>query len=129
MNNVAQLVECVHSIEDSIGLIDELLAEGITQEKRDVQPKAGLGASASEAPRGMLFHEYEYDSDGRCVRANCVIPTNQNHASIQSDLEVLLPSLLGKSERQIELGLEMLVRAYDPCISCSTHLLKVSFQR
>ena len=66
-------------------------------------------------------HEYEYDSDGCCVNANMVIPTNQNHGNIQQDLETLLSSLLGKSEEEIELAMEMLVRAYDPCISCSTH--------
>ena len=76
----------------------------------------------------MLFHEYEYDKSGRCLNANCVIPTNQNHGNIQRDLEALLPALLGKSEKEIELGMEMLVRAYDPCISCSTHLLKVKFE-
>ena len=128
MNNIAQLVECAHSTEDSIRLIDEILADGLKEETPDVRPKAGRGASAIEAPRGMLFHEYEYDKNGRCVNANCVIPTNQNHGNIQRDLEALLPTLLGKSEKEIELGMEMLVRAYDPCISCSTHLLKVKFE-
>jgi len=127
MNSVAQLVECVHSVEDSIRLIDEILADGLMEEKISVKPKAGRGASAVDVPRGILFHEYEYDSDGRCVHANCVIPTNQNHGNIQQDMEALLPTVLGKSEKEIELALEMLVRAYDPCISCSTHLLKVKF--
>jgi len=50
-----------------------------------------------------------------------VIPTNQNHANIQRDMETLLPSIIGKPQEEIRLMLEMLVRAYDPCISCSTH--------
>ena len=129
MNNVAQLVECFHSVEDSIKLIDEILSDGLKAEKFEVKPRAGKGASALEAPRGVLFHEYEYDNEGRCVNADLVIPTNQNHGNIQRDLESLLPGLLGKSEEQIELAMEMLVRAYDPCVSCSTHFLKVRFER
>jgi coenzyme F420-reducing hydrogenase alpha subunit len=63
------------------------------------------------------------------VNANLVIPTNQNHGNIQRDMEGLLPTLLGKPEEEIRLALEMLVRAYDPCISCSTHVLEVEFVR
>jgi sulfhydrogenase subunit alpha len=129
MNSVAQLVECVHSVEDSIRLIDEILSDGLKDETFMVKPRAGKGVGVVEAPRGILFHEYEYDKDGRCINANCVIPTNQNHGNMQRDLEALLPTLLEKSEKQIELGMEMLVRAYDPCISCSTHLLQVEFER
>ena len=129
MNSIAQLVECFHSIEDSIRLIDEILADGLKEESVEVVPKAGKGVGAIEAPRGMLFHEYEYDKAGRCVNANLVIPTNQNHGNIQGDLEALLPTLLEKPDKEIELGMEMLVRAYDPCISCSTHFLQVSFER
>ena len=129
MNNVAQLVECFQSAEESIQLIDELLADGLTPEKVVVEPRAGKGISAVEVPRGILFHEYEYDQDGRCVNANLVIPTNQNHGNIQRDMEGLLPTLLGRPEDEIRLALEMLVRAYDPCISCSTHVLEVKFER
>ena len=61
------------------------------------------------------------------MEANCIIPTNQNHANIQKDMEAFLPHLLDKPKEEIALNLEMLVRAYDPCISCATHLLKVEF--
>lgn len=126
-NNIAQLVECFHSIGDSIRLIDWILAEGLKEEKFEVVPKAGRGVGALEAPRGTLFHEYEYDDQGRCLNADLVIPTNQNHGNIQRDLESLLPTLLAGSQQQIRLAMEMLVRAYDPCISCSTHFLEVRF--
>jgi len=65
-----------------------------------------------------------------CLGGNCIIPTNQNHANIQLDFDKLVPELLtaGKTEKEMELALEMLVRAYDPCISCSTHYLDVSFK-
>jgi coenzyme F420-reducing hydrogenase alpha subunit len=127
MNNIAQLVEVVHAVEESSRLIDELLARGLQEEDRRILIKAGRGVGAVDVPRGILFHDYTYDKNGVCVAANCVIPTNQNHGNIQKDMEAFLPHLLDKPEEEIRLSLEMLVRAYDPCISCSTHLLKLDF--
>jgi coenzyme F420-reducing hydrogenase alpha subunit len=128
MNNVAQFIELVHSREESIRIVDSLLSKGLKNERRpEVKPRAGIGVGAVEVPRGLLFHDYTYDRTGTCTKANCIIPTNQNHNNIQKDLESFSPTLIQKPEKDVELGLEMLVRAYDPCISCSTHLLKVRF--
>ena len=129
MNNIAQIVEYVHSVEDSIQLIDTILDQGL---KCDEKPtkfviKKGRGVGAIEVPRGILFHDYTYNKEGICTKANCVIPTNQNHNNIQKDMEVFAPDLLEKPKDEITLNLEMLVRAYDPCISCSTHYLDVKF--
>jgi coenzyme F420-reducing hydrogenase alpha subunit len=123
MNNVAQLVECVHVVEDAIGLIDELLAAAWQEPRRPVAPRAGIGVGAVEVPRGILYHCLEFDDDGRIRKADCVIPTSQNHANISRDIEALAAScaVQGKSDKEIELLAEMLVRAYDPCISCSVH--------
>jgi len=130
MNNVAQLVEIFHSAEDTLALIDKLISSGVKEEKPAmVKLKAGRGVGAVEVPRGILFHDYTYDAKGICTKANCVIPTNQNHMNIQLDMEALAPTILNKSEKEIELTLEMLVRAYDPCISCSTHYLKVDLKK
>jgi sulfhydrogenase subunit alpha len=131
MNNIAQLVEVVHSVDDSIRLIDELETAGLQPQsdyhKPEVKVKAGRGIGAVEVPRGILFHDYTYNAKGVCTKANCVIPTNQNHGNIELDMKALVPKLLDKTEKEIELSLEMLVRAYDPCISCSTHYVKVHF--
>ncbi len=131
LNTVAQVVEIVHGVHDSLRLIDELLAAGIADEVPAKPTRFSSGAGAVEVPRGILFHEYAYDKSGTCLGGNCVIPTNQNHANIQRDFEKLVPELLAadRSEHEIALGLEMLVRAYDPCISCSTHYLDVTFVR
>lgn len=128
MNNIAQLVEIVDSLVDSIKIIDELLERGLKQEKSKVEVKAGRGVGAIEVPRGILFHDYTINDLGNCVKANCIIPTNQNHGNIQLDMEALGPTLVDRPEKEIELTLEMLVRAYDPCISCSTHYLDVNFK-
>jgi coenzyme F420-reducing hydrogenase alpha subunit len=128
---VAQVVEVVHSVYDSLRIIDELLEDGVKLEPLVKPTKYGSGADSVEVPRGILFHEYEYDADGFCKGGNCIIPTNQNHNNIQHDFNVLVPELLDadKSEDEMELALSMLVRAYDPCISCSTHALDVKFVR
>ncbi|MFA5138485.1 MAG: Ni/Fe hydrogenase subunit alpha [Elusimicrobiota bacterium] len=131
MNSAAQAVEVVHSYHEALRLIDELLSSGIKDEAPAKPTRWATGASGVEVPRGILFHEYSYDKDGMCTAGNCIIPTNQNHANIQKDFDKLLPELLakGKTEREIELAMEMLVRAYDPCISCSTHCMTVKLVR
>jgi coenzyme F420-reducing hydrogenase alpha subunit len=60
-------------------------------------------------------------------KANCIIPTAQNLQNIEDDMTAMVPTILDKSQEEITLQLEMLVRAYDPCISCSCHLLDVEF--
>lgn len=123
MNNIAQLVECVHVVYDSMRLIDELVDSGGGQTMQAVEPRAGRGVAAVEVPRGILYHDYEYDDQGRIVRANCVIPTTQNHANIHYDLQALVKQFAvnGMTDEKLELLCSMLVRAYDPCISCSVH--------
>ncbi|TFH16182.1 MAG: Ni/Fe hydrogenase subunit alpha [Lentisphaerales bacterium] len=130
-NSVAQFIEVVHSAYMGVGYIDELLDMGLQDEKPVEPTKFGKGFGATEVPRGILFHEYEYDTDGFCTAGNCIIPTNQNHANIQEDMNKLVPEMISadKSEQEMELTLEMLVRAYDPCISCSTHYLDVTFKK
>jgi sulfhydrogenase subunit alpha len=121
MNNMAQVVETIHQVEEGMDLIDQLLEAGLREEEITVPVREGRGIGAVEAPRGLLIHDYSYDEHGSIVKANCVIPTNQNHANIQHDLEMLVASNLDKDEDELRLLCEMLVRAYDPCISCSTH--------
>lgn len=123
MNNIAQLVECVHVVMDSIRLIDGLLDSELKNSRQKVKPRKGVGVSAVEVPRGILYHSYEFDAKGNIVKSDCVIPTGQNHANIQHDLVRLAEEYAakGKTDRELELLAAMLVRAYDPCISCSVH--------
>jgi coenzyme F420-reducing hydrogenase alpha subunit len=136
LNTAAQLVECVHSLEESIEILEGLRKKGIKyeeevlvglNEKGTIPVKAGNGVGAVEVPRGILFHNYEVDDKGIIRNANCIIPTNQNVNNIEQDMKKLVPEILEKSDEEITLALEMLVRAYDPCISCSAHFLDVKF--
>ncbi|WP_429884676.1 Ni/Fe hydrogenase subunit alpha [Geoalkalibacter halelectricus] len=125
--NLARLTEVVHFFEEAIHLIDSLLLKGIRSESIWVPPGGGTGAGAVEAPRGTLFHAYAYDEQGRITAANCIIPTAQNLGNIEADLRALVPEILHLPKEEITTRLEMLIRAYDPCISCSTHLVKVEY--
>ncbi|MFO0974232.1 MAG: Ni/Fe hydrogenase subunit alpha [Phycisphaerae bacterium] len=129
-NNTAQLVECVHIVESAIELIDALLTRGLRREPLAAATRCGAGVGAVEVPRGLLFHEYEVDASGRIVAANLIIPTGQNLANIEEDLRAFVPQLLeaGLGPAEITLRLEMLIRAYDPCISCATHFLEIDWR-
>ncbi len=128
MITVAQVVEIVHCVETAIEHLDRLLARGLTPEEPPrIEPHPGEGVGACEVPRGTLFHHYRLAADGTVAWANCIIPTGQNLGNIEADMRALVPQILALSPDEIRLRLEMLVRAYDPCISCSTHLLEVNF--
>ncbi|MFC1521671.1 Ni/Fe hydrogenase subunit alpha [Elusimicrobiota bacterium] len=123
MNHIAQLVECYHVMLESVAIINTLLNTEYKDVYRKYKVKAGEGVGAVEVPRGLLYHHYKIDSKGRIIKANCIIPTTQNHANIHFDLHKLADQMvrLGKTDKEITLLSEMLVRAYDPCISCSVH--------
>ncbi|UCH10710.1 MAG: Ni/Fe hydrogenase subunit alpha [Fidelibacterota bacterium] len=123
MNNVAQLVECVHVVHDAMRLVDALQGSDSEPTLVPVTPKAGEGISAVEVPRGILYHHYRYDEKGYITKANCVIPTTQNNANIHHTLRDLVAANAreGMTSEQLELLCSMLVRAYDPCVSCSVH--------
>lgn len=130
MNTVAQVVESVHCCLDSMAILDDLLSKGIRDEQPNQNPtRYGTGIGSTEVPRGILYHEYTYDRQGRITAANCIIPTGQNLANIDDDMVKLVPEFIDRSEAEIAHTLEMLVRAYDPCISCSVHMLDVEFVR
>jgi len=128
LNTAAQVVEIVHCTEDAIRLCDVLLKRGLTWEE-PVKPArlSGEGVGACDVPRGTLFHNYVI-TDGLVTGANCIIPTGQNLNNIEADMRALVPTMLDRKPPEITLALEMLVRAYDPCISCSTHMLNVHFE-
>ena len=123
MNNIAQLVETYHIMLESIDLIEELLDSNLDKVVNKYAVQEGESTGAVEAPRGILYHHYKINKKGKIVKANCIIPTTQNNANIHYDLKELVKQEvdLGKDDDQIRLLCEMLVRAYDPCISCSVH--------
>ncbi len=122
-HNLAQLVECFHVAYESQEMIAALLGSDLTYFMAPYQAKAGVGVGAIKAPRGILYHSFEINDEGVIVGSDCVIPTGQNHANIHHDLQAFVPVLAaeGLGEDEISKRAQMLVRAYDPCISCSVH--------
>ncbi len=129
MNNLAQMVEMVHCTHNSIAMLDNIVGQGMIQQDIAYRKLGGSGAGAVEVPRGVLFHHYDFDDQGLCCGADAVIPTSQNINNIERDMHAFVPQLLQRkaSEEELTLHMEMLLRAYDPCISCSVHMLDVEF--
>jgi sulfhydrogenase subunit alpha len=128
MNNIAQVVELVYSAEHALHLIDELLDAGLTAEKPvPYEVRACAGAAATEVPRGTLFYSYEIDSQGLIAAADVITPTAQNLSNAEDQLRATVKQGLaaGASDSTIEQRLAIVARAYDPCISCSVHVIRV----
>ncbi len=123
LNTVAQLIETVHCVDDARAIIDTLVETDLILERPSVEAHEGHGVGAVEVPRGTLYHEYGVDRQGLITDANLIIPTGQNLANLESDMWALAPSVIPKGADAAQLAMEMLVRAYDPCISCSTHVI------
>lgn len=94
-----------------------------------LQPHSGIGYGCTEAPRGFCWHRYQFDSDGLVENATIVPPTSQNQGSIENDLVALASPLVSEPDETIKRQCEQLIRSYDPCISCSTHALKLAVRR
>jgi coenzyme F420-reducing hydrogenase alpha subunit len=124
-NNVAQAVELVDALERCAGICRRLAADGYagTSEPVPFSVKAGRGVGFTEAPRGALFHDLTIDEAGKVVHASILTPTAQNLASIEADVRKLAEKLVseGIAEAALKLEVEKLIRAYDPCFSCSVH--------
>ena len=128
-NIVAQAVELVHWIRRLRKLL-KAHKTGFVREEVNVTVKPGTGVGVVEVPRGILFHTYTIDGKGYITRANIMTPTSQNLKAMGEDVKVYLQQLLdsGAKKSDIPLELEKLIRAYDPCFSCSTHFLKVDWE-
>ena len=94
------------------------------------QPRAGVAISATEAPRGLLWHRFEVDAKGQIQAARIVPPTSQNQARCEEDMRQSLEAFgLEQADDVLRLRAETVIRNYDPCISCATHFLKLKTRR
>jgi len=118
-NILAQAVEVVHCVEEAGAIINHLKLK--TEGPPAIKIKAGQGVAAVEAPRGILIHYYEVNGQGRITRADVITPTVMFLGNLEDDLAVYLPQTVKMSEADRRNKIKMLIRAYDPCISCATH--------
>ncbi len=120
---IARAVELVQYLDEAIQLIQAYSPTGPAYQELTL--RAGEGCGASEAPRGMLFHKYRIDEHGMVQAARIVPPTAQNLPRIEADLLSMAPALVRLDLPTATRQAEDLIRAYDPCISCATHFLRL----
>jgi coenzyme F420-reducing hydrogenase alpha subunit len=123
----ARVVETTLALEEALRIVDAY--EPPDPPYVDPEPRAGRATWTTEAPRGTLYHRYDVSGDGRILEAKIVPPTSQNLGHIEADLRAFLPTVLDRPDDEVRRGCEMLVRAYDPCISCATHFLRLEIER
>lgn len=125
LNSLAQVVELVYSIEHARDLVDSFLHAGLAAEPPVAhRVRAGIGTAATEVPRGTLYHHYELDSSGQVVAADVITPTAQNFANAEDQLRAAARDAGDADEQTLRHRLEMVARAYDPCVSCSVHVIR-----
>jgi coenzyme F420-reducing hydrogenase alpha subunit len=124
---VVRSVELVYACDEALRLIAEY--EEPDEPFVPVEPQAGVGYGASEAPRGMLYHRYRLDADGTILDAKIVPPTSQNQRAIEDDLRGVVGRYAELPDEELRSLCEQTIRNYDPCISCATHFLTLEVER
>ena len=124
---VVRSLETVHACEEALRIIDAY--ETPERAFVDVKPRAGTGYGCTEAPRGILYHRYSIDDNGAILNAQIVPPTSQNQKTIENDLWHFAEAALDLPPDKLTWQCEQAIRNYDPCISCSTHFLKLELDR
>jgi coenzyme F420-reducing hydrogenase alpha subunit len=124
---VVRSVELVYACDEALRLIAEY-------EEPDapfvaVEPVAGVGCGATEAPRGLLYHRYEISGEGTILDAKIVPPTSQNQLAIEDDLRSVVGRYADRPDDELRNLCEQTIRNYDPCISCATHFLDLQVER
>jgi len=124
---VARAAETYHAVLEIKKLIESYSEP--PQPYIEAEVRAGKGAAISEAPRGMLYHYYEIDENGKIVYANIIPPTAQNYAAMEEDIIKVQDLIVNAPRDKAQRVVEMTIRNYDPCISCSVHAIKLRILR
>jgi coenzyme F420-reducing hydrogenase alpha subunit len=125
---IARCIEVYYCMLEAIQIMKAYALP--SQSRVPLTPKAGVGFGCTEAPRGLLWHRYEFDEKGLVTDSKIVPPTSQNQARIEQDLIHGLQTYgLDHSDAELRAQSEMIIRNYDPCISCATHFLTLKVDR
>lgn len=89
------------------------------------QPNHYEAVGVVEAPRGTLFHHYRVDEQGLITWANMIVATGNNNLAMNNGvLQVAQRFIQGDKITDGALNrIEAVIRAFDPCLSCSTHVI------
>lgn len=131
-NNFGQSVEMIEAIQRCAEIISEVTSNRFGDDDK-TKPliethRAGSGVGAVECPRGTLYHAYSFDDAGSVTAADLVTPSVQNTARIECDIREVVDQAKNQEDAALQSNLETLVRAYDPCNTCATHMVEVKFK-
>lgn len=120
----ARLIELIYACEKAMELLENSKITG-TKTRTPANLRAGEGVGIIEAPRGMLIHHYKTNGEGIITKANIIVATQQNNYAINESVKSVAQKWITSAQPKEELlnRVEMAIRAYDPCLSCSTHLV------
>lgn len=125
MNDLAQVIELLFSIEHALAIVEGLLDGGVVAEPPvPYERRPGSAAAATEVPRGTLFHYYEIDRTGHIEAADVITPTAQNCAHLEEQFRATVLAA-DVPDDELRKRLEIVARAYDPCVSCSVHVIRM----
>ena len=117
----ARLIELLYACEKVKEILQDKNITN-TDVRVKIEPKSGKAVGIVEAPRGTLAHEYTLAKNGRLIDIRLIIPTQINNIAINTNLKDAAKEFIKNEE--IKPGLlnriEMIIRAYDPCIKCAT---------
>lgn len=122
-----RMIETVYAFEEALRLVRGYSEPDLAA--IPVAPRSVRGTGCTEAPRGICYHRYDLDAEGRITAACIVPPTSQNQRRIERDLRGVAERHLALPDEELQWICEQAVRNYDPCISCATHFLKLKVER
>lgn len=127
-NNLAQAIEVLHAIDASQTIIENLRTI-VLETPIKLQPYETMGIGVIEAPRGTLYHQLALGADGIIKKAEIIVPTGQNQLVMEKGIHQIVETLLNEdaSKEKIVYEVEKFIRAFDPCMSCAAHFLKVKW--
>ena len=124
-NTLAQAIEILHSVDDALSILKTIQVHDEKPVK--VPVRAGTGVGVIEAPRGILYHMAQVDEKGLITDYDVIVPTSQNQINIENDLKKYFNDNLAKPKEVLQKDAEKIIRAYDPCMSCATNFLKITW--
>ncbi|MGZ4857886.1 MAG: Ni/Fe hydrogenase subunit alpha [Methanobacteriaceae archaeon] len=132
----ARLIELMYAAERSVQLLEDETITGtdlrqtlseplMTKDEAKESSETKRGVGMIEATRGILIHDYETDGAGFITRANLIVSTGQNNLSMDLGVRETAKEMIHGDEvsEGLKNKLEMIIRAYDPCLSCATHAI------
>jgi len=125
-NNLAQAIEILHCIDHSIDILES--SEFKEERNEPVTIKEGEGVGILEAPRGTLYYMLSIDKTGKVQYGNIIVPTQQNQIAMEKTIVQTVEENIGKEKKKVEYEIEKLIRAYDPCMSCASHFLRINWR-